>query len=710
MLAQLSVGVAKAEPDSNYSTPALRRMVAAAAVANRLPPIELHSYRSHIETELSLILRDTLGREHTAEVEQLATTAQWSRDGRYDLHVVGYRSQSVGVPYSTLSIVRAWTVPSLYGDRLSLGAYFARSRTGDTLIAVHPFAPDRDRFYRFSGGDTVATLRVGSRSIPIARIRARPSFRDQTRLGGFDGEIDIDADRGQIIRMRGQFVVGREGSSKRDMLARAMGVVGVAYVEFVNAEVGGKYWLPAQQRTEFQASFPLLGQTRPIFRLVSTIDDIAVDDTGTVAASDSLGAPRVTVSWAKGDSVNGYDRWQHDIGTQSSSVHSDDFQNMAPDVWRSDGPPRLNLFPNATSKMLRFNRVEGLFTGLAPSVDFRSLVPGLTVGGYAGVAWTERTVRGGGFVSLSRGRWITSARGERALASTNDFALPLSDDPGLAAFLGSIDDYDYVDRRRVSISLTRILGAVDVGLATVQLGVGDDREERSRLTQGLFSGPSRFRMNRGATNGSYALGTADVEFHPNVTGDFVQPGIGARLHYEGASGALDWQRTELALSGRKYWGPVSIALHADGGIVTGAHPPPQTLFELGGSELLPGYEYKQFAGDRAALFRSFASYRFPIWRRPMRVWRNYFLPGFGPGLAVSAQGGWTELSSAGARQAVVLLGDGWSVAPVSQPTNGVRATVGAGLTLFSDLLHIGVARPVDRAAPWKLVAGFGATF
>src|SRR5438045_6583535 len=295
--AQLAVGTPTTSTDSTYTSAALRHMVAGAAASNRIPPPALRSYQSHVETELSLILRDTLGREHTAEVEQLATTATWDRGGRYELHVVGYRSQSVGGPYSTLSIVRAWTVPSLYGDRLSLGAYFARSRTGDTLIAVHPFAPDRDRFYRFSGGDTVATVRVGLRSIPIARIRVRPRFTGPTRLGAFDGEIDLDADRNQIIRMRGQFVVGREGKSKREALARAMGVVGVAYVEFVNAEVEGKYWLPAFQRTEFQANFPLLGQTRPVFRLVSSIDNIVVNDTGN-AVSDSLGVSKVVVTWA----------------------------------------------------------------------------------------------------------------------------------------------------------------------------------------------------------------------------------------------------------------------------------------------------------------------------------------------------------------------------------------------------------------------------
>src|ERR1043166_3320974 len=148
------LATAKPVADSTYATPALRTLIALRAVANRRAPDSLKSYTSRIETESSLLIRDTLGREQTAEIEQMATAAKWDRGGRYDLHVIGYRSQTVGVPYSTLSIVRAWTVPSLYGERLSLGAYFTRARVrrdSDTLIAVHPFARERDQYYRFSG-------------------------------------------------------------------------------------------------------------------------------------------------------------------------------------------------------------------------------------------------------------------------------------------------------------------------------------------------------------------------------------------------------------------------------------------------------------------------------------------------------------------------------------------------------------------------------
>ena len=71
-------------------------------------------------------------------------------------------------------------------------------------------------------------------------------------------------------------------------------------------------------------------------------------------------------------------------------------------------------------------------------------------------------------------------------------------------------------------------------------------------------------------------------------------------------------------------------------------------------------------------------------------------------------GAWTELSSPGAVAAATRLTNG--IPPFPQPTNGARATVGAGLTFFSDMVHVGLARPVDRAARWRLVGGFGTAF
>ena len=116
-----------------------------------------------------------------------------------------------------------------------------------------------------------------------------PDIRGNTRLAAFDGEIDLDAERAQIVRMRGRMVVVGGRSATRTTIGQRFGVVAAAYVEFVNAEINGAYWLPTFQRTEFQANFPVFGQTRPVFRLVSTIGSIAVTDTG------PPGAPALTV-------------------------------------------------------------------------------------------------------------------------------------------------------------------------------------------------------------------------------------------------------------------------------------------------------------------------------------------------------------------------------------------------------------------------------
>jgi len=59
---------------------------------------------------------------------------------------------------------------------------------------------------------------------------------------------------------------------------------------------------------------------------------------------------------------------------------------------------------------------------------------------------------------------------------------------------------------------------------------------------------------------------------------------------------------------------------------------------------------------------------------------------------------------------VIELGTTETGEPVSRPTDGIRSTFGAGLSLFSDLLHVGAARPLDHDAPWRFTVGFGALF
>jgi hypothetical protein len=443
--------------------------------------------------------------------------------------------------------------------------------------------------------------------------------------------------------------------------------------------------------------------------VVSRFSNHVVDATAAPLTDSALKSAHRT-TWAPSDSVSRFTGWDTPLGVTTTEVNANDFEDVAPDAWKQTGRPRLDISPTRTDNMFRYNRVEGLFTGLEANFRMRSAVPGLTFGGSAGWAWTQETVRGGAHITWRRDPWTTGARAERLLSNTNDFTPPLNpENGGLAAMFGSVDDFDYVDRRIATASVTRVMGGPGKAIVTLQGGAGSDRAEVARLEHGVAGGGT-FRPNRGALEGDYALGIFDAELHPGVSGDFLQPGLGGSVHYEVGSGDLKWQRAEVMLAGRKYLGRFAFSLQADAGAVYGDVIPPQKLFELGGSGALPGYDYKEFAGDQAALVRSQVTYAFPIWRMPHRLWRTLFIPGFAPGIAAGLQGGWTTISNDAARAAVTALGAPFSATPVSRQTDGFRATAGVGLTFFSGSAHIGFARPIDHKAPWKFVWGLGHSF
>lgn len=710
--------VSAAAPPSNYSTDALRAFVAAAAAANRVP-LTLAGYRARVQSELSFVLHDSLGREQATQIEQLASRAEWSRTGDYQVHVVGYRSQSVGAPFSALSFVKGWTVPTLYGDRLDFGfepAGSDRPRRGrrDSVRAVHPLAEPRDRYYRFSGGDTIAVLRTASGEIPIVRVHVEPAIDTTSRAGVFLGELDFDATRHALVRMRGRFlVVGRDSTHRPSIFSRLPGLVAVAYAEFVNAHFQGEYWLPTFQRTEFQAAFAGFGDSRSVFRLVSRFDGYDVRrDSAAIQPDTTVLRQRRIITFAPSDSLSRFSDWSTQLGTETADVSARDFDDIGPQIWRPSGRTAVRFFPRKLDEVFRYNRVEGAYTGASMSVTFRDAAPGLSLRTYGGWAWSEQAVRGGGSATLQRGgSWLT-LRGERTLASTNDFVRPLEGGFTLAALLASVDDADYLDRRLAGLSYTATLGDLNVGLATLEVRGAEDRNEIARLRHGPLWRSDDFRVNRAAAEGRYLLGSATLELRPDVTGDFLQPGVGARLHYEGATGELDWQRVEVMLAARRYWHQLQFAARADAGATFGGLPPPQTLFELGEAEGLRGYDYKEFGGDRAAIVRGMVAYTSPWLRGPRRIWRHYVVPGLAPGVAVGVSGGWVEASNDVVRSVLqqwAEVGEDGQLR-VPGPTQRIRATVDARLTFLSGAVGFGVARPVDHAAPWRFVFSLGQHF
>ncbi|HEX6053148.1 MAG TPA: hypothetical protein VFZ21_27965 [Gemmatimonadaceae bacterium] len=741
LLAAASMVVATASPsaqwvDSTYSTAAVRALVERASVQNRYVPDSLRAYVARAESELAIAARQSDGVEQTFAVEQTANVVRWHRGGTYEQRVVGYRSQSVGLTLSAVGMFRqAWLVPMLYGNRIALllgqpdsaargdTPRRRRARRANATMAVHPFASDRDQVYRFSGGDTIATLRPGGREIPIARIRVEPRPERVTRPTTlFRGDIELDADRAHIVRMRGYFVtVGRRRPGAVTRLVASQ-IEAVAYVELENGEYDQRFWLPTYQRFEAQAAVPLLGEQRAILRVVTRFRRLEVNppDTPLFAPLDSLGSDTLRLvphrlTFAPADSVGRYRGWARDVGELAASVRADDFTDVAPDPWRLTGPPLVRPRYENASDLFHYNRVEGAYTGIGVEARFRDAAPGLVARATLGWAWAEHTARGRVRLEQQRGSWSAFARAGRTLDITNDFREPFDSGSTLSA-LFSVDAYDYVDRRHAMVGVTHVMGRQAGVRLRLEAGVGSDRYAVTRRSYGpLARSDSGFRINRGVDPGRYAIATAKIEVNPEVNAAFVSPGVGAMIQADVAGGDLSWQRIEMRAVARRTAGPFLVAVRADGGMVFGQRIPPQQLFELGENQNLPGYGYKEFAGNQAAVVRGAVMLPLPLWRAPIRV-RRWVLPAIAPMLSAGVQSGWARASNDAARESIARLGTvadsvmGWAGttdgAPLSRPTDGVKSSVDVRLRFFGGALSVGTARAIDRQQRWRFVFGF----
>ena len=749
-----------------YSSAALAALVGEASVRNRRVPPALEGYTARVESEFALVLKRAEGQEVTASLEQTSNQVRWRRTGEYEQRVVGYRATQLGIAPSMVGVARtAWTIPTLYGNRILLlsGVDSVQRSRRDSLrrararrdpaaaekaarrrvyLAEHPLGEERDRFYTFSGGDTVARIVVQGRAIDVVRVTVEPRGGYTRRVVVFRGEMDLDARRRQLVRMRGYFdETGPPLPSVRGRLL-SRSVDAVAYVELENQEVDGAWWLPAYQRIEPQVAIPALGDGRSVIRIVSRWRDIAAQAPGAAAwvaalaqgdttvadpamaataDEDTLRAQKHRLSFAPRDSIDRFAAWQDELGAQSGRVRAEDFDDIAPDRWRPTGRPRFDWRVTRPSDLARFNRVEGLYTGYGAELKLRDAAPGVSVRANAGWAWQEERARGRLVVDRTRRRTSVGVRGGRWVELTNDFRGTLDSGSTLAAVLGA-DFYDYVDRTGAAAYATRRLtrSTVHPLVARVELGLmRDDAMQRvvDESPLPLFAeSDTGFRENRGVLAGRYTRAIVQLELDPDMSAEGLRPGVGLLLHAEQAAGDLDYTRLEARLTGRRSWsngiGTSTLALRGDAGAVLvrdGDTPPPQQLFELGGmGGALAGYEYKEFAGDRATLGRVLMMHTFPPLRRPMRLTRSFALPGLAPGVSVGWQSGWASVGDRGGAQASLLALTPYGSAPgtqLSRPTNGVRSSLDLRLRFFGGNASVGIARPVERDGKWRFVAG-----
>jgi hypothetical protein len=726
-------------PDSAGPTPpAVRALVDTAARRNF--EARPHRVQTVAETEIALVAYRASGRREIVSVQQQASVIDWTRDSIAEQHIIGYRADQVGMQFAMTRAYRVgWIVPLLQGDRIQLRLADPASvskveKTLDpvvrqirrvlaepeTLATVHPLARDGGQFYEYPRADSLRELTPEGDSIDLIRVAVTPRRDVTAGTSVFEGEVDLDARSLLLVRLRGRVAIVRSRSVKAlDVVSNHARVVG--FIDMWNGPERDGVRLPNVERLDI-VSGGVAGSWSTVLRFVTRFRR------DTVIARDnprSTSAPRSTlryrVTYAPLDSQAAHHDWMLQIGAATDIAQRQSLDDTYPDRMQPNGPPLWSVRARNSYDVFRFNKVEGLYTGLTVGWRARDLMPGLAVAGSLGYAWSEQTVRGYFGPGLRRGRWGTTVAVARLLDLTNDFRSPFDSGGVWMPLLWSSDDYDYVDRHVARVAVERLLTQSGTYMR-LEVGAARDAETVQHRAKGWLFGP--FRPNRVVEPGRYVRTIVEVEWNPDVRADLTRERFGGGVRYERGDGDLDYQRAEAVLVARHDLGRVLLIARLFGGAASSTVPT-QQLFEIGGQQNLPGYEYKAFAGDRAWTARGTARYGIPILRSPFPLVAGFVIPAIAPELNFGVQTGMAWASDDAARNAVRRLGDqvdentgdvlidpqtGEPV-PVSVPTKNLRATTSLGLRALSGAVYIGVALPIDATRDTqrglRLVFGFG---
>jgi hypothetical protein len=604
------------------------------------------SYRADAQGHVYFLIDRPDQPERTlVKADQVALEIFWQAPELTKQRIVGLRDEQVLPTDIRYHLDHLTVVQDDFGDRIRLG-------DGDEVEAVlHPVGPGSEALYDFLLADSL-TIRYGeSEQVRVYEVRVRP--KDFTRPG-FIGNVYLDRATAAIVRMNFSFTPSSYVDPYLDYIR----------ISLDNSLWMGRYWLPYRQEVELRREIPVLDVLAgSVIRGRFTIR--GYDFNVALPASTFVG-PRVSsVSPAQREAFvfdrGIFDDLEGERLAPSPTLEEVDEQvrELVEDEALS-GLAQLRFYFSTLSDAARYNRAEGLFVGGGLSLRPRGTILVRTRAGYS-----FGRDRPSASVTLSGG----TGRVIPSLSGYWDRLEDMGHHPGATPLENTISaasgEKDYLDPYFARGASLTLAGA-RAGGAGVTVRFEEHRSARDVVSD---DATSEFRAVRSVHEG--VLGELEVTVPAPLPrdGEARLTGTVGRLG-ERSFGTV---RAEVGWDLRAPEQPWSAAVSAEGGM-TSARAPAQMLYLMGGRWTLPGHDYRSFVGDRYWLARGEVT--LPV--RPPWV-----------GVRLIGAVGSTYLGSR-------ALPPDWD----DGDSGGVRASIGAGLSIGWDAFRVDLARGL-RGGGWE---------
>lgn len=633
-----------------FSDPLARATLERARAARVADDSALLGYDSKTRERASIGMSLTrLGRERLLARYERVTRVQWRRDRGARVQVLGERTTAPMLGQSgeiDAELSSVPVIPYFPGREPLWGASLARLDVMDSDV-VNPLARGAEAYYTYETGDSLSFRIGGETRISVRELRVRPR-RPDWRVSV--ASLWFDDATGRLVRavyrMSEPMDIWKvdeeddgEGCDAPRLICSALNPM-TATVSVVAVEYGlheGRFWLPRLQTLEGSAHVGIMrvpfkleqsfeydevNGTSDFAPVVVTPADTSRSDTAAVAArraarrapcapgesrerivsrfestlAVSVRVPCDTLALARSPELpdSPYDPGEEIFSSSELEQLTNRALGLAAQAGYFHGPVELRYGLG----MSRYNRIEGLSTGLAAK---QSLGGGYTAHASARLGLADLEPNAELSLVRSNGRTDVGIGLYRRLAAANDWGDPLGFGNSVSALLLGRDEGFYY--RAWGAELTRGPAEGSRGIVSrlfVEHHSDAVTETSVSLARAISGG--RFGENIDAVNGTIGglslrhVGSRGLDPHGwRLLSD---------IRVEGAAGSFDYSRAAADFTVSHSLGSRADGAFTFGGGTSGGALPMQRWWFLGGAHTVRGQSPATRAGNSYWLARA----------------------------------------------------------------------------------------------------------